>query len=341
MILQVKVLSAAVLLGIGFWIGHSSGPEPLAAQQSKTAITPVSATAPVVDQSKRVVAYIYGNVPITREEFGEYLISLYGRERIDLYVNKRIIEMACAKKDIDVTAQEVDAAIEDDCKRINISKGDYIRTVLKQRYGKTIHEWRTEVIKPRLMLARLCKDQIVVNDEELKQMFENRYGMKAKIKIILWPPEQGEFARKMYGKLRGEGTPENPDAAWDSVATKQPDANLAGRAGEIEPIGRHSGAASAKVEEIAFGLKVGDVSPIIELAIGHLVVKRTGTVEPVKGADFEKLKKELYKEVVERKLEKEIPLLFAQMLKEANVMKFIGEPRLPPAELSSRPPEVK
>ena len=37
----------------------------------------------------------------------------------------------------------------------------------------------------------------------------------------------------------------------------------------------------------------------------------------------------------------EIPKLFAQMSKEANIMKFLGEPRLPPPEVSAKSPEVK
>lgn len=329
-----KVLAAAALLGLGFWTGHPGGTPPLAAQQTKSGVTPVSGSAPAtVDATKRVVAYVYGTTAITREEFGEYLISLYGKERVELFVNKRIIEMACAKRGIDVTPHEIDAAIEEDCKKINISKADFIRTVLKQRYGKSLDEWRDDVMKPRLMLAKLCRDQIQVDEDDLKKMFENRFGEKARVKIILWPKDQRNVADKMYGELRKPGTPTNPDAAWDAVATKQPDAALAARAGEIEPIGRHSGSESAKVEEIAFTLKVGDVSPIIELPIGHLVVKRVGTVPPVEGVSFEKVKAELRKEVIDRKLEKEIPKLFAAMKKEAAPTILVGPPKLPEPEL--------
>ena len=42
---------------------------------------PVQGQAPVAessDYSKKVVAYIYDSIPITREEFGEYLISRCG-----------------------------------------------------------------------------------------------------------------------------------------------------------------------------------------------------------------------------------------------------------------------
>jgi len=327
--------TGAILLGlialvvIGFALGQSTG--PLAAQQATPApVVQTSATTAMADGGTRVVAYIYGNVPITREEFGDHLIALYGEQRLELFINKRLIEIACAKKGIDVTPVEIDAAILDDCKRINISKEDFIRTVLPQRYKKSVDEWRTDVMKPRLLLAKLCRDQIEVSDEELKQMYENRYGEKARVKIILWPKDQRDIAYKMYGELRKDGTPNNPDAGWDAVATRQPDSTLAARAGEIEPIGRYSGSESAKVEEIAFGLKVGDLSPIIDLPIGYLVVKRVGTLEPAKNINFEKVKADLRKEVVDRKIDKEIPKLFAKIRDEAKPLLLMGQTAVQP-----------
>ena len=61
-------------------------------------------TAPAVPtpdtSDKRIVAYIHGNIPLTREEYGEHLIQRLGAERIELFVNKKIIERACAAKGI-------------------------------------------------------------------------------------------------------------------------------------------------------------------------------------------------------------------------------------------------
>lgn len=323
------VLGTFTLLAVGFGIGQTTNPAPLAAQPKQTGVVQAAAVIPATDTAQRVVAYVYGNVPITREEFGDYLISLYGDQRLELFVNKRLIEMACAKKGIDVTPIEIDAAIEEDCRKLNISKADWVKNVLRTRYGKSLDEWRNDVMKPRLLLAKLCRDQIAVDEEEIKQMYENRYGQKARVKIILWPKDQREIAYKMYGALRLPGTENNPDSGWDAVATKQPDSTLAARAGEIEPIGRYSGPDSSRVEEIAFGLKVGDISPIIDLPIGYLVVKRIGTVDAVKGVDLEKVKAELRKEVVDRKLDKEIPKIFAAIKDEAKPLLLNGKAQLP------------
>lgn len=313
-------LGAATLLGIGFWFGQQNTGNSVVAQQAKG--TDAAPETPVNPENnpKRVVAYIYNSMPITREEFGDYLISMYCNDRIDLFVNKKIIDHNCAQKGISVTDAEINAAIEDDCKRMSINKKDFIANLLK-RYNKSLDEWRFDVMKPRLMLAKYCRDQIVINEEDLRKMFTNRFGEKAQCKIIIWRTGDRQLAQRSYGQLR------DSDAGFDAVATKQADANLAASAGAIQPIGHFSGSESDKVEQIVFGLKVGEVSPIIDLPVGHLVVKRTGTIEADKNVDYAKVRDELYKEVLERKVEKEIPVVFKKMLDEAKPQILIGKKR--------------
>ena len=38
------------------------------------------------------MATIYGNIPITREELGEFLISRFGADRLEFLVNRKIVE---------------------------------------------------------------------------------------------------------------------------------------------------------------------------------------------------------------------------------------------------------
>src|SRR5713101_2374614 len=83
--------------------------------------------------SRQVVAYIYGSIPITREDLGEYLIARQGAERLELMVNHRIIELTCQKKGIVVTDAEVDAALAEDLKRMNIlSVKEFDNQILKK-----------------------------------------------------------------------------------------------------------------------------------------------------------------------------------------------------------------
>src|SRR5207249_12001612 len=92
-------------------------------------------SAPPPSADKQVVAYIYGNVPVTREELGDFLIARGGAEKLELLVNKKIIEVEAARRNISVTSTEIEAGLNDDLKGLGINKKDFIEHVLP-RYGK-------------------------------------------------------------------------------------------------------------------------------------------------------------------------------------------------------------
>src|SRR5260370_9664953 len=123
--------SAAALAGMGtlvFALGawHNQGAE----LQAQNPVVPAS-TAPASDYSQRVVAYIHGNIPVTREELGEFLIARQGASKVELLVNRRIIEHACQKAGITVTPEEIEATIEDDVKQLSIDRALFLTQMLK------------------------------------------------------------------------------------------------------------------------------------------------------------------------------------------------------------------
>src|SRR5262245_8762754 len=79
-------------------------PAPLPAGVAPGGAPPPAAPAPLPEPDRRIVGYIYGNVPVTREELGDFLIARGGHEKLELLVNKKIIEIEAAKRGITVTA---------------------------------------------------------------------------------------------------------------------------------------------------------------------------------------------------------------------------------------------
>jgi hypothetical protein len=341
----ISGLTAVALVGIGFWLGQAAE-KPLAAQTApaKSAAPAklpqtATATAQPLENDKRVVAYIYGNIPLTREDLGEYLIQRYGRDRIQLFVNKRIIEHACAQRGIDATPAEVQAQIVDDCKILTISSDDFKTQVLR-RYGKTMYEWEEDVIRPRLMLAKLCREKIQVDEADLKKMFENRYGKKVKAKIIIWPKSKDQSterqAMKVYDEIRKD------DAEFNRAARMQSDGALASREGMVEPIARWSMTGDNTVEDEAFKLQPSEVSKLIGTPVGTVVIKCIGFVEPRTDVDFEKVKPELIKEVVDKKQSLEIPKLMELLQTEAAPVYVLKPARPDPvADEAAAEKEVK
>jgi parvulin-like peptidyl-prolyl isomerase len=110
-------------------------------------------------------------------------------------------------------------------------------------------------------------------------------------------------------------------AAYDDAARSQPFGDLAKNLGKVDPIGRYSGAGTAKIEEIAFAMKDGQVSEMLVTPGGIMVIKRLFSI-PAQTAtiSFESVKPALIKELTDRMLEQEIPKMFAKINEEAKPM---------------------
>ena len=94
-------------------------------------------------------------MPVTREDLGEFLIARGGYEKLELLVNKRIIEVEAARRNVTVTDVEVRAGLEEDLRGLDMKMADFTKHVLP-RYGKTLYEWTEDVIKPRTAAHRRC-----------------------------------------------------------------------------------------------------------------------------------------------------------------------------------------
>jgi parvulin-like peptidyl-prolyl isomerase len=275
-------------------------------------IPPAAAPAPPSDYSRRVVAHIYGTVPITREDLGEYLIARFGAERIENFVNRRIIEVACQSRGITVSDAEVEAALQDDLKGLSLSLKDFEGKVLKA-YGKSLTEWKEDVLRPKLALTKFCRIEVKVTEDDLKAAFEAHHGDKVECRMILIP--KGNDTRHdfdLYDKVR------KSDAEFDSAARAQAFAPLAAKGGLFPPI--HRNYPEPQLEKEAFSLKPGEVSKLLTLPDGSRAILKCvqhiprDTTKRLEGEEREKL----YREVTEVRLTQMVPQLFKQLRDQAN-----------------------
>jgi hypothetical protein len=270
-------------------------------------VNPPGAPAPMPEPDRRIVGYIYGNVPITREELGDFLIARGGHEKLELLCNKKIIEMEAARRGFTVTPVEIKAGLEEDLRGLGINLKDFEQHVLP-RYHKSLYEWVEDVIKPKLLLTKMCKDRVKVTDEDIRKEYENRFGERRQAKILTWNASDLKVAQKQWDEAR------KGDAEFDSVARQLADPNLAAASGLVKPIGRHPEGDDATVVETLYKLKVGEMSGIMQVKAGLMCIKCVAIVPPEAGKTLDdKMKAALHRELYEKRLTAEIPKCFKEL----------------------------
>jgi parvulin-like peptidyl-prolyl isomerase len=273
-------------------------PQPLLQPQERVQPGPVP-------PPNQVVAYLNGSDPVTREELGEYLIARFGSEKIEFLVNRRIIDLACKEKNIAVSDEEVEAAFKEDLAMLNVNKAHFQKEFLA-KWGKTLYEWREDVIRPRLLLTKFCQGKVKCNEAELKQCFDAHYGERLECRVILWPADQQRFALAEYSRIR------DSEEEFARKAKSQASTTLAAQGGRIPPFGRHA-FGEERVEEEAFKLKPGEVSTLIGTSQGHLVIKVDKRIPPDTSVKLDKVRDTLTKEVLAKKLQMEMQVVFKDL----------------------------
>lgn len=271
------------------------------------AVPPAEADKPAAN----AVATVNGE-DISRAEFGEYLIRKYGAKEIELFVNQRIIQDAAAEKDIRLPADEVVAAFEADAKGLGMSRDEFVKVVLP-KYAKTEGEWWTDVVTPRLMLAKMISVEEKVTDDDLKKLFERKYGEQRRVQMILWDKKltkekvEGELARARVNA-----------ATFDTAARNQFNPSLSASKGLIQPISRHTVSDNdQKVHDAAFCLNVGEVSDLLDTEQGWVAVKLVEITPPRTDVKLDDVKASLKEEAAKEKTQAAIPKLFAKLKEEA------------------------
>lgn len=270
---------------------------------------PAPPPAAAADDLNRPVAYIYGNVAVSRAEFGEFLMARGGVDKLELFVNRKIIEHECARHGVTASQKEMEAALVEDLAGLSVKKEDFVKLVLP-RYGKTLYEWMEDVVRPRILLGKLCEKQgrVKVSDEDLKQHFEREYGEKRRVQIVMWPKgDDLKAIQELYGKIRSS------QDEFDRAARGQANPALAAACGNIKPIARHTYGEDKIVVDTAFKLQPGEVSEILSTSQGYVVLKMHEVIPPDAKADFEKEKPRLQKQAYDEKMSQEIPKLFAEL----------------------------
>jgi len=166
---------------------------------------------------------------------------------------------------------------------------------ITQRDGVTVELYTQDVVWPSAALKKLVGDDAQVNDEDLQKAFEANYGERVEVLAIVLANQR--TAQQVWEEARS-----NPSEARFGDLANQFSVEAASRAnfGKVPPIRRYGG--QPLVEEHAFKLKAGELSPIIGVGDKFVILRCLGRTKPVIETMDDQVKQELSKDVAEKKL---------------------------------------
>ncbi len=270
-------------------------------------VVPTPANAEQIGRANEAVAVLFGNFTVTREMLGEYLVQRFGAAKIELLVNKLIIEKECTAKGITISDAEIETMVASQLKGLEVTPPDFVNRVLKAQ-NTNLYEWREDAVRPRLLMTKLLRDSVRPDEADLQRCFDAKYGERAECQLILWGRTRNdyEFAVRKYDLMRRD------PVEFDRLARNQASPRLAAKAGKIDPFARNTTGNEAFEAEV-FKLQPGEITPVVETPEGYVVAKLLKFHEPVKGVQLNDVREQLGAEVLEKKIQREIPLVFRKL----------------------------
>jgi hypothetical protein len=277
-----------------------------------------AAPTPTVDKNE-VVAVVNGQ-PISRQDLGEELIARFGKEQLQLFINRRIIDQAAKEKGIIVTEQEVKDDIRDVMRLGQFqSEKEFETHFLKKEKNCTLFEYKEDVVRPALIMRKLAGQRLNVSEEEIKQAFDFKYGDKVQCRIIF--EQNKRIADGIYRDilLSTRGISQG----FLEAARRQSNAQLAANAGMIPPLG-HTGSNDI-IEQRAFSLRDGEMSEVLAGPGGHVIVYRENAVPADDKHTLDKERDALRVELMDKKMRAEVPKIFKELKDKAKVDDFLNQ----------------
>lgn len=279
-----------------------------------------STRAPILDERQHNTAAVVNGEPITRDQLAAEALRRFGGEVLEGLVNRQLIFDACKQNNIEITTKEIDEEIDRIAEKFKLPRDRWL-ALLREERGYSDEQYKRDVIWPMLALRRLAAGQAEVSPEELKKAFESEFGPKVRARLI------SHTKRETAEQIRALAA-SNP-AQFGELAKKHcDDPAVASAYGVIPPIRRHLG--DANLENIAFSLKPGQISPVIHVADRYYILYCEEQIDArlMSSKDIPVAEERLRERIREGKLRNSAAQFFEQTAKTAKITNVYTDPKL-------------
>ncbi len=324
--------TAAVAIGAGV-LFQVLRPEPAASQTEKPVRTAAASKgrATVEATSSGESLARVNNQTIGYDIVAKECVDRYGKEVLENMINRLLIQQECDRQGITITQADVEKEITTITQKFKLPLDQWYKMLAAER-GVTPKQYKDDVIWPMLALRELAglQAETTVSEADMLQAFERDYGPRVKARMILLNGNNRQ-AGPIWEKCKAD-----PDKFEEFAAEHSADPSTRSLGGAMPPIRKHGGL--PQLEDAAFKLKLGEISPIIQVGDQVFILKCEGRTEQII-TDPKDVWDELYAQVTEEKTQLAVANTFQGIKDRAEIHnQLTGASTLPAGNASTAKP---
>jgi parvulin-like peptidyl-prolyl isomerase len=285
-------------------------------------------------QMPGVVATINGE-QIPYSELAEECLLRYGQEVLDVEISHLLLKQALAKASLVVTDQDLNEEMAHAAKLAGVTNKDgsvdmakWIETATKEQ-GVSKDQYLRDSVWPSAALKKLTGNSVKVMPDDLDKGFQANYGERVRCRAIVLGNMRK--AQEVWGKAR-----QNTSMDYFSDLAEEYSVEPSSKAlrGEVPPIRRHGG--QPQLEDVAFELKPGELSGVIQLGDKFVILKCEGRTQPVE-VNQQEVQAILREDIFEKKLRMAMGEKFEDIRNKSRIDNFLAGTSQAPDRVKSEP----
>ena len=275
------------------------------------------------DAGDPVIAHI-GDINITRSQVTRPLIEGYGLNVMLNIATLELAEQEAANQKLTVTEQDINTERDQTLARMfgDAKKEDYPQLLEQFLQQQRISRPEFDIVMTtNAYLRKMAEPQVKANitDTMLSESFRALYGEKVQVRHIQCANPQ-EIAEARRHLAAGE--------SFEEVARKlSRNSDTAPAGGLLPPFSRYASGYPDQFKDLAFSLKVGEVSDAVQVGGAYHLIKLEQRMEP-KAVKFDDVKESLRADLTERLTQAQIKNLRGQLVDRIARSLVVDDPSL-------------
>ena len=277
---------------------------------------------PQLSQQMPGVAAIVNGHKILKNAVGEDCITRFGNEMLETEINRTILIQALKTAGLSVEQEDITNEITQLAESVShlnsegkVDINDWLALMTNNDMSK-VDFYIEDEVWPSVALKKLVRNSVEVTTEDLNKGFEANFGPRVEVLVIV--NNDHRTALKVWNLATA-----NPSAEYFGRLAHQYSIEPASKNnfGVVPPIQKHGG--RPELEKEAFSLETGEISKVVQVGDYWISMFCKGRTDPVV-SDFDAVKEELHKNILEKKLKLAMGETFQQLRENAQIDDFLA-----------------